>query len=104
MPYVKILSDADDDDSDAESDHNSFDPNKANNSSSKASVHSTGSHAPVLSTNSEPPQHPLDEEELDDIQLPELETQVPILCQSKRVSVPPSDFIPQMEWETRLMP
>ena len=27
----------------------------------------------------EPPQLPLDEEELDDIQLPELETQVPIL-------------------------
>ena len=43
----------------------------------------------------EPPQLPLDEEELDkmdDIQLPELETQVPTLCRSKTVSVPPSDY------------
>ena len=31
----------------------------------------------------EPPQHALDEEEPDDIELPQLETQVPVLCQSK---------------------
>ena len=47
----------------------------------------------------EPPQLPLDEEELDDmddIQKPELETQVkvPLLQQSERVSVPLSDYIP----------
>ena len=65
---------------DAESDHNSVDPNEADDNSSKASIHSTRSHIPVHSTTSEPPQHPLDEEELDDTQLPELETQVPILC------------------------
>ena len=29
---------------------------------------------------SEPPQHPPEEEETDDTGLPELETQVPILC------------------------
>ena len=49
---------------------------------------------------SEPPQHPLDEEELDDIELPELETQVPVLCQSERVSISPSDYIPQMGGKT----
>ena len=43
-----------------------------------------------------PLQHHLDEEELDDIELPELETQVPILYCSERVSVPPSDYIPWM--------
>ena len=77
-----------DDTLDAESDHNSVDPNQANDNSSKASVHSTGSHLSVHSTTSEPPQHPPDEEdnlfkdqtELDDVELPELETQVPILC------------------------
>ena len=42
----------------------------------------------------EPPQHPPDEKELDNIELPELETKVPVLHQSKRVSVPPSDYIP----------
>ena len=36
--------------------------------------------APVCSTTSELRQHPLDEEEPDDIELPELETQVPVLC------------------------
>ena len=42
---------------------------------------------------SEPPQHPPDEVEPDNIELPELQTQVPVLCQSERVSVPPSDYI-----------
>ena len=92
-----------DNDSDAESDHNSVDPNEADNNSSKASVHSTRSHIPVHSTTSEPPQHPPDEEEPDDIELPELETQVPIACQSERVSVPPSDYIPQMGGKTYAM-
>ena len=72
--------DDDDDDSDAESDHNSIGPNEADDNSSKASVHSTGSQAPIHSMSNEPPQLPLDEEELDDTQLPELESQVPILC------------------------
>ena len=81
----------DDDDSDADSDHNSVDLTKADDNSSKASVHSTRSHIPVHSMTSKPPQHLSDEEESDNIELPELETQVPILCQSKRVSVPPSD-------------
>ena len=89
-----------DNDLDAESDHNSIDPNKADENSSKASIHSTGSHVPVHSTTSEPPQHPLDEEELDDIELPELETQVPILHWSERVSVPSSNYIPQMGGKT----
>ena len=70
----------DDDDLDAESDHNSVDPNEANDNSSKASVDSTGSYVPVHKITDEPPQHPPDEEELDNIELPELETQVPILC------------------------
>ena len=43
---------------------------------------------------SEPPQNPPDEVEPDNRELPELETQVPVLHQSKRVSVPPSDYIP----------
>ena len=85
-----------DDDSDAESNHNSIDPNEANDNSSKASVHSTRSHIYIHSATSEPPQHPLDEEEPDNIELPELETQVPILCQSEQVSVPPSGYIPWM--------
>ena len=58
---------------------------------------------PVCSTTSKPPQHPLDEEEPDDKELPELETKVPILCQSKRVSVPPSNYIPQMGGKTYVM-
>ena len=36
----------------------------------------------------------------DDIELPKLETQVPILCQSERVSVPPSDKLPWMGGKT----
>ena len=55
---------------------------------------------PIHSTTSEPPQHPPDEEEPDDTEVPELETQLPILCQSEKVSVPPSDYIPQMEGKT----
>ena len=82
-----------DDDSGTESNHNSVDPNEAGDNSSKASVHSTRSHISVHSTTSEPPQHPLDEEELDDTELPD---QVPILYHSKRVSVPPSNYIPWM--------
>ena len=60
----------DDDDLDAESDHNSIDPNKANKISSKASIHSTRSHVPLHSMTIEP----CDEEEPDNIELPELET------------------------------
>ena len=86
-----------DNDSDAESNHNSIDRNEAYNNSSKASVHSTRSHIPVHSTTSEPPQHPLDEEEPDNIDLPELETQVSILHHSKSDSLPPLDYIPWME-------
>ena len=84
----------DNDDLDADSDHNSVDPNEADDNSSKVSVHSTRTHVPVHSTTSE--QCPLDEEEPDNIELPELETQVPVLCPSERVSVPPSDYIPQI--------
>ena len=90
VPNTTIMTNTDNN-SDEESDHNF---NEADDNSSKASVHSTGSHISVHSTTSEPPQHPLDEEELDDVELPELETKVPVLCQSKRVSVPPSDYIP----------
>ena len=61
---------------DAESNHNSIDPNEADDNSSKASIHSTGSHIPVHSTTSKPQQHPPDEEELDDIELLELETKL----------------------------
>ena len=82
------------DDSDAESNHNSIDPNKAQKNSSKPSVHSARRHIPVHSMTSEPPQHLPDEEEPDNIELSELETHVPILHQSKRVSVPPSNYIP----------
>ena len=77
-----------DDNLDTESDHNSIDPNEANDNSSKASIHSTRSHISIDSATSEPPQHPLDEEnnlskdqtELDDVEFPKLETQVPVLC------------------------
>ena len=85
-----------DNDLDAESDHNPLDPNEADKNSSKASIHRTRSHIPVHSTTSEPPQHPPDEEELDNIELPELETQVLVLHQSERVSFPLSNYIPQM--------
>ena len=71
---IPIMTNNDDDDLDAESDHNSVGPNEANNNSSKASIHTTRSHAPVHNMTDEPPQHPPDEEELDDIELPELET------------------------------
>ena len=54
-----------------ESDHNSIDPNKVDKNSSKASICSTRSHIPVHSMTREPPQHPPDEEDLDDIELPE---------------------------------
>ena len=93
VPNITITINTDDD-SDAESDHNSIDPNEANNNSSKSSIHSTRSHIPIHSTTSEPPQHPPEKQELDDTELPELETQVPILHCSERVSVPPSDYIP----------
>ena len=92
-----------DDDWDAESNHNSVDPNEANENSSKASIHSTGSHIPVHSMTSEPPQHPLGEEEPDNIELPELETQVPTLHRSTRASAPPSDYIPWMGGKTYTM-
>ena len=106
VPIPAMTSDDDDDSSDTESNHNSIDPNNADNNSSKASIQSTGSQAPVHSTTDEPPQLPPDEEELDDMdntQLPELETQVPILCRSKRVSVPPSNYIPKMGGKTYAM-
>ena len=77
---IPIMTNDDDNDSDTESDHNSIDPNETDESSSKASIHSTGSNTTVCSMTSEPPQHPPDEEEPDDIELPELETQVPVLC------------------------
>ena len=110
VPKTTVTTNADDD-SDAESDHNSIDPNKEDNNSSKASVHSTRSHISIHSATSEPPQHPPDAEdnlsedqtELDDVELPELETQVPIPCQSERVSVPPSEYIPQMGGKTYAM-
>ena len=92
-----MTNDDNDDNLDAEYDHNSIDPNETNHNSNKASIHSTGSQAPVHSMIDDPPQLPPDEEELDDMddaQLPELETQVTVLCQSERVSVPLSDYIP----------
>ena len=91
------------DDLDAESNHNSVDPNKADDNSSKASIHSTGSHIPVHSTTSEPRQHTLDEEGPYDIELHELETQVPVLHRSERVSVPPSHYIPWWGGKTYAM-
>ena len=103
VPNTTVAIKNENDDSDAESDHNSIDPNEVDDNSSKASVHSTGSYILVHSTTSEPPQHPPDEEELEDIELPELETQIPILHQSERVSVPPSDHIPQMGGKTYIM-
>ena len=78
-----VINDADHDNSDAESDHNSIDPNEASDDSSKASLHSTRRQAPVHNAADEPPQLPPDEEELDnmdDTQLPEPATQVTTLC------------------------
>ena len=102
IPTTTIMTN-NDDDSDAESDYNSVDPSEADNNSSKSSIHSTRSHIPVHNMTDEPPQHPPDEEEPDNIELPELETQVPVLCQSERVSVPPSDYICQMGGKTYTM-
>ena len=90
-----VINDAGNDNLDAESDHNSVDPNEADDNSSKASLHSTRSQAPDHNTTDEPLQLPPDEEDLDNMdntQLPELETQV--LHRSKRVCVPPSNYIP----------
>ena len=56
VPNTTVMT-HDNDDLDAESNHNSIDPNEADDNSSKASVHSTGNHIPVHSTTSEPPQH-----------------------------------------------
>ena len=94
-----MINDANDDNLDAESNHNSVDPNEVDDNSSKASICSTGNQAPVHNMTDEPPQLPPNEEELDnmdDAQLHELETQVPTLHQSKRVSRPLSDYIQQM--------
>ena len=41
--------------------------------------------------------------EPDAIEFHKLETQVPVLHQTKRVSVPPSDYIPQIEVKTYIM-
>ena len=98
VPSTTITTNTDDN-SDGDSDHNSIAPKKTDDNSSKASIYSTGSHLSVHSATSEPPQHPPDEEDYrskdqikpDDIELHELETQVPVLCQSERVSVLPSD-------------
>ena len=86
VPNTTVMTNTDDN-LDAESDHNSVDSNEANDNSSKASVQSTGSHLYVHSSSSETLQHPLDEEsnlsedqtELENVELPKLETQVPIL-------------------------
>ena len=78
---IPVTTTNDDDHSDAESDHNSIDPNEIDDNSSKASICSTRSQAPVHTTTDEPPQLLPEEEELDnmdDTHLPELETQVPI--------------------------
>ena len=100
-----------DNNSDAESDHNSVDPNEADDTSSKASIHSSRSQLSVHSATSEPPQHPPDDKdnlsedqtEPDNIELPKLETELPVLHQSERVSVPPSNYIPQMGGKTYVM-
>ena len=110
VPNPTIMTN-DDNNLDTESDHSSIDPNEDDENSSKASVHSTRSHLSVHSATSEPPQHPPEEEdnlsegqtEMDDIELPKLETQVPMLYQSERVSVPPSDYTPWMGRKTYIM-
>ena len=89
-----------DNESDKEPNHDSIDPNEADDNSIKSSILSTGSHISIHSATSEPPQNTLDEE--NDVELPKLETQVPILCQSERVSVPPSKYIPQMGGKTNI--
>ena len=60
---IPVMTNNDNDDSDAESDHNSIDPNEADHNSSKASVLSTRSQARIHSMTV-----PLDEEEPDDTQ------------------------------------
>ena len=80
---IPIMTTDNDDHLDTESDHNSVYPNEVHDNSSKASIHSTGTQAPVCTPTDEPPQLPPEEEEpdnMDDTHLPELETQVPILC------------------------
>ena len=69
-------------------------------------MHSTRSQAPVDTTTDEPSQLPPDEDKpdnMDDTQLPELETQVPVLHQSERVSIPLSNYIPQIGGKTYAM-
>ena len=81
VPNTTVMTNAGNN-SDAESDHISVDPNKADDNSSKASVHNTGSNISIHSVTSEPPQRHLDEEdnlsddqtELDNVELPEPET------------------------------
>ena len=73
-------------------------------------LYSTRSPLSVHSATSKPPQHPPDEEDNlsedqtkpDHVELPELETQVPILHRSERVFVPPSNYIPWMEGKTNI--
>ena len=72
-----------DDDLDAESNHNFIDPNKADDSSSNASMHSTRSHTHVHNMTDEPPQQPPDEEEPDHTELPEMETKFPYYVDPK---------------------
>ena len=90
------------DESDVEPDHDSIDPDKADDNSSKASIHSTRSDISAHSVTSEQPQ-PLLNEEPNDVESPELETQVPILHPLERVSAPPSNYIPQMQGKTYVM-
>ena len=102
---IPIAMTNDNDHSNAECDHNSIDPNEVDDNSSKTSVQSSRSQAPAHTTNDEPPQLPPEEEEpgnIDNTHLPELDTQDPVLHQSKRVSVPLSNYIPK--WEARPMP
>ena len=80
VPIPVMINDDKEDNSDAESNHNSANPNEADNNSSKASMHSTRSQAPAHSLSDEPPHLPPDEEDTDDTQPPKLETHVPILC------------------------
>ena len=52
VPNTTVVINADNE-LDAESNHNSIDPNEADDNSSKASIHSTGSHILIHSTTSE---------------------------------------------------
>ena len=89
---------------DAESNHNSIDPNKDDDNSSKASIHSNGSQISIHSATNETQEHSPSEEDNPSQEqsepvkkeVHELETQVPVLHQSERVSVPPSNYIPQI--------